>query len=317
MNIGITGASGFIGSSLCAHLLAKHHNLKCLVRDLKKFTLQKKNNLKIVVAENIHQENDWLEFLSGTECIVHCANITKTIKKKDQIISNEFNVKATENLAKQAAANGVKRLIFLSSVKVNGERTIRSSSFKFNDFPQPQNAYGISKLKAEQALWKISKQTGLEIVIIRAPLVYGENVKGNFLSLIKLIDKSMPLPFAGVNNLRSFVGLDNLIDLIICCIDNPKAAGQTFLVSDGEDISTSDLIKKIAEAMGKKPFLFPVPISLLKFISRIMGKSLETDRLLDSLQVDSFYTHQLLGWRPPFSIDEGILKTVKWYLRHR
>jgi nucleoside-diphosphate-sugar epimerase len=317
MNIGVTGASGFIGSSLCAHLLENHHNLKCSVRDLKKFTLQKKDNLKIVVAGNIHQENNWLEFLSGIECIIHCANITKTIKKKNQFILDEVNVKATENLAKQAAANGVKRLIFLSSVKVNGERTIRSSSFKFNDFPQPQNAYGISKLEAEHALWKISEQTGLEIVIIRAPLVYGENVKGNFLSLIKLIDKSMPLPFAGVNNLRSFVGLDNLIDLIICCIDNPKAAGQTFLVSDGEDLSTSDLIKKIAKAMGKKPRLFSVPISLLKFIGRIIGKSLETDRLLDSLQVDSSYTHQILGWRPPFSVDEGLLKTVKWYLRHR
>jgi nucleoside-diphosphate-sugar epimerase len=317
MNIGVTGASGFIGSSLCAHLLENHHNLKCSVRDIKKFTLQKKDNLKIVVAGNIHQENNWLEFLSGIECIIHCANLTKTIKKKNQFILDEVNVKATENLAKQAAANGVKRLIFLSSVKVNGERTIRSSSFKFNDFPQPQNAYGISKLEAEHALWKISEQTGLEIVIIRAPLVYGENVKGNFLSLIKLIDKSMPLPFAGVNNLRSFVGLDNLIDLIICCIDNPKAAGQTFLVSDGEDLSTSDLIKKIAKAMGKKPRLFYVPISLLKFIGRIIGKSLETDRLLDSLQVDSSYTHQILGWRPPFSIDEGLLKTVKWYLRHR
>jgi nucleoside-diphosphate-sugar epimerase len=317
MNIGVTGASGFIGSSLCAHLLENHHNLKCSVRDLKKSTLQKKDNLKIVVDGNIHQKNDWLEFLSGTECIIHCANLTRTIKKKDEFILNEVNVKATENLAKQAAVNGVKRLIFLSSVKVNGERTVKSSSFKFNDFPQPQNAYGISKLEAEQALWKISKQTGLEIVIIRAPLVYGENVKGNFLSLLNLIDKGIPLPFAGVNNLRSFVGLDNLIDLIICCIDNPKAAGQIFLVSDGEDLSTSDLIKKIAEAMGKTPRLFSLPIFILKFIGRIIGKSLETDRLLDSLQVDSSYTHQILGWRPPFSIDEGLLKTVKWYLRHR
>jgi nucleoside-diphosphate-sugar epimerase len=229
----------------------------------------------------------------------------------------KVNVDGTKNLAEQAAAFGVKRFIFLSSVKVNGEQTIGSSSFQHNDISRPEDAYGISKWEAEQELWKISKRTGLEVVIIRSPLVYGEGLKGNFLRLLDLVYKGVPLPFLRVENSRSFVGLDNLIHLIALCINHPKAPGETFLISDGEDISTPELIRKLTRAMEKSSRLFPASVSLIKLISDLIGKSSEAKRLLGNLRVDSSRTRKVLGWSPPFSLDEGLKKTVQWYLKQR
>ena len=228
-----------------------------------------------------------------------------------------INVDGTINLAKQAVAIGIKRLIFLSSIKVNGEETIASKSFKYNDISQPEDAYGISKWEAEQTLLEIFKQTGLEVVIIRPPLVYGEGVKGNFLRLLDIVYKQIPLPFAKINNLRSFVSLDSLIDLIICCIEHPKAGGKTFLVSDGEDLSTSDLIIKLSKFMDKSPRLFQVPQLIIQLIGRLVGKSSEIERLLGSLRVDNSYTREILGWSPALSLDESLAKTVRWYLQNR
>jgi nucleoside-diphosphate-sugar epimerase len=226
-------------------------------------------------------------------------------------------VDGTRNLANQAVAIGIKRFIFLSSIKVNSEGTIASKSFKYNDISQPADAYGISKWEAEQALLEISKQTGLEVVIIRPPLVYGEGVKGNFLRLLDLVYKQMPLPFAKINNLRSFIALDSLTDLIICCIDHPQAGGKTFLVSDGEDLSTLDLIKKLSKFMNKSPRLFQVPQLIIQLIGRLVGKSLEVKRLLGSLRVDNSHTREILGWSPTLSLDESLEKTVRWYLKNR
>ena len=205
--------------------------------------------------------------------------------------------------------------IFISSIKVNGERTEGFSSFKNTDIPKPEGIYAISKWEAEQSLYPISKQTGLEIVIIRTPIVYGQEVKGNFYRLINFIDRGFPLPFGKVNNLRSYVALDNLVDLIICCIKHPKATGQTFLVSDGEDLSTPSLIKKISFALQKKPFLLNVPISLMKFAGKMSGKSKEINRLLFSLRLDFSYTQKVLDWKPNISIDNALLKTTNWYLK--
>jgi nucleoside-diphosphate-sugar epimerase len=224
-------------------------------------------------------------------------------------------VEGTRNLAFQAAAKGVKRFIFISSIKVNGERTEGFLSFKNTDIPKPEGIYAISKWEAEQSLHSISKQTGLEIVIIRTPIVYGQEVKGNFYRLINFIDRGFPLPFGKVNNLRSYVALDNLVDLIICCINHLKAAGQTFLVSDGEDLSIPDLIKKIAFILKKKPFLFPVPISFMKFSGKIMGKSREIDRLVSSLRLDCSHTLSLLNWNRSISVDEALFKTVINYYK--
>jgi nucleoside-diphosphate-sugar epimerase len=189
--------------------------------------------------------------------------------------------------------------------------------FKHNDISEPKNAYSISKYEAEQILLEISKQTGLEVVIIRPPLVYGEGVKGKFLRLLDIVYKQIPLPFAKTNNLRSFVSLDNLIDLIICCIEHPKAAGKTFLVSDGEDLSTTDLIRKLSKFMNKSPRLFSVPHSIIQLIGCLVGKSLEVKRLLGSLRIDNSYAREILGWSPVLSLDEGLKKTVRWYLKNR
>ena len=220
-------------------------------------------------------------------------------------------------LAEEAAKVGVKRFIFLSSIGVNGISTKKSEKFTSKDTPAPIENYAISKLRAEEALLDVSKKTGLEVVIIRLPLVYGERVKGNFLRLINIINKGFLLPFGKIDNLKSFIGLDNLIDLIIYCIDHPNATGKILLASDGEDISTPDLIKKLSNAMGKPKRLFPFPIRIIKSIGKIFKKSYEVERLLSSLRIDNSDTQKLLGWKPPFTLDEGLLNTVKWYLNKR
>jgi nucleoside-diphosphate-sugar epimerase len=319
MSILLTGATGFVGKALDSQLKKNNFHVKYLSGQsiLKS---QKLGNFKNFIKENTNQNINWLEYLSNTSCVIHCAarsHIMEETESHSLAVYRNANVEVTYNIAKQAARYGVKRFIFLSSVKVNGERTIGSSSFKYNDISKPKDAYAISKFEAEEALLELSKQTGLEIVIIRAPLVYGEGVKGNFKRLLNLVYKKIPMPFAKVSNLRSFIGIENLIDLIICCIDHPKAAGQTFLASDGEDISTPDLIKKLSNLMGKPLRLFALPLWTIQLMSHSVGKSLEIKKLLDSLRIDSSYTREVLGWSPPFSLDEELKKTVVWYLRNR
>jgi nucleoside-diphosphate-sugar epimerase len=314
----ITGATGFVGSALFENLKSKKNYLFHLsVRTNQEKIFERGKTFNI---GEIDANTNWNNALDGVDCIVHCAARAHMTDKKQIDSLNAYrrvNVDATRHLAKQAVAIGIKRFIFLSSIKVNGEETIASKSFKYNDISQPEDAYGISKWEAEQALLEISKQTGLEVVIIRSPLVYGERVKGNFLRLLNLVYKQMPLPFAKINNLRSFIGLDNLIDLIICCIDHPKAGGKTFLVSDGEDLSTPDLIIKLSKLMDKSPRLFQFPQLIIQLIGRLVGKSLEVKRLLGSLRADNSYTREILGWSPVLSLDESLKKTVRWYLKNR
>jgi len=319
MKICVTGASGFIGKELCVQLLKEKYNVVATVRNIKSSIFSLHKNLKISEVTNIDINCDWSETLSGVNCIIHCAARVHVMKenKKDALeIYRKINVEGTRNLAEQAFRVGVKRLIFLSTIKVNGEKT-SGSYFKNTDTPSPKDTYSISKWEAEKALQEISQKTGLEVVIVRVPLVYGKEVKGNFLRLLNIVAKGIPLPFSKVRNLRSFLGIDNLIAFLIHCIDHPKASGQTFLLSDNEDISTRDLIKKLAKAMQKPPRLFPVPIFFLRFLGKVIGKSLEMDRAINCLQIDSSYAYKFLGWKPTTSLNEGLFKTVQWYLNSK
>ena len=216
------------------------------------------------------------------------------------------NVEGTLNLARQAADAGVRRFIFISSVKVNGEQTPPGKPFGAEDRPVPEDAYGISKWEAEQGLQQLAAETGMELVVIRPPLVYGPGVKGNFAAMIRLVEKGIPLPLGAIHNQRTLVALDNLVDLIIRCIDHPAAANQVFLAGDGEDLSTTELLRRLGKAMGRPVRLLPVPESLLVLGATLLGKQAVARRLLGSLQVDISKARDLLGWEPPLSVDEGL-----------
>jgi len=216
------------------------------------------------------------------------------------------NVVVTLNLAKLAASAGVKRFVFISTIKVNGEATVLGEPFQADDLPAPEDAYGLSKLEAEQGLKLLAAETGMEVVIIRPPLVYGRGVRGNFGSMIKLVEKEIPLPFGAIHNKRSLVGIDNLVDLIVRCIDHPAAANQVFLAGDGQDLSTPELVRSLATAMGKRTRLISLPTGVLKFSATLLGKRALADRLLGSLQVDITKTRELLEWQPRHSVEEGL-----------
>jgi nucleoside-diphosphate-sugar epimerase len=309
----ITGANGFIGKSLCKALNSSDKSIRGFIRTLD----LNKNYTKIeyLSVGDISSKINWKDQLNGYDCIVHCAGRAHVMNKKEDLdVYHLVNTEGTRRLAEQAAAVGVKKFVYLSSVKVNGESTGKidnNKMFTNNDIPEPQDAYSISKFKAEKVLWEISAKTGLEVVIVRLPLVYGKDVKGNLARLIKLVKLGIPLPLSMIQNQRSMIGVDNLVDLIIQCIDHPVAAGKTFLVSDGEDLSTTDLINHIGISMGRKARLFPVPIFLLKLLGSILGKQKEINRLVGSLKIDSSYTQEILNWTPPVSVAEGIRRMVQ------
>jgi UDP-glucose 4-epimerase len=230
------------------------------------------------------------------------------------VLYRATNTDATLNLARQAVAAGVKRFVFISSIKVNGEgRELPYSEF---DLPSPQDAYAISKWEAEQGLRAIESSTGMQVVILRPPLVYGPGVGANFLRLMRSVERGLPLPFGRVDNRRSLLYLGNFTDAIRVCLDHPAAAGQTFLLSDGEDVSSADLIRRLALAMHRPARLLPLPPSWLRAAGALLGRGAEVDRLLGSLSVDSSKIRRELGWRPPFSMDEGLSQTADYYFRH-
>lgn len=318
----VTGAYGFIGKSICETLVSNDKAVIGLVRNLE---LSKNlDKVTYLSAGDIDLKINLKDSLVGTDCVIHCAgklpkeNKTETDEVKAYHLAN---VEVTKQIAKQAVDAGAKRLIFLSSIKVNGENTYdnydvtgknyRKKIFSHTDIASPEDLYAKSKLQAEKALWEISSKTGLEVVVVRLPLVYGKNVKGNLARLIKLVKSGIPLPLSLVKNKRSMIGVHNLINLIIQCIDHPEASGKTFLASDGEDLSTPELIKLIASSMGKKANLFPFPISILKFLGSVFGKSEEINRLVGSLRIDDSYTKEILNWTPPISVEEGIRRMVQ------
>lgn len=309
----VTGANGFIGKPVWSELVKAGFQVKCAVRKLNHPI--NKHCTKIVEVGDIGPETDWTNALKSITTIVHLA--ARVHMMKDSAIEplSEFrkmNVNATEHLATMAAKAGVKRLVFMSTVKVNGEQT-RDKPFTESDLPHPDDPYAISKWEAEQALLKVSNETGLEVVILRPPLVYGPGVQANFLRLLQIVDRNIPLPFLNIKNKRSFIYLGNLVDAIIACCTHPNAKGETFLVSDGEDASTAELVRMIAIAMGKKAKLFPFPQSLLSIIGTLTGKKAELNRLFGSLCIDSSKIRKVLNWKPPISMRDGIQETIKWY----
>ena len=266
----------------------------------------------MVSVGDVGPETVWGEALIDINTVIHLAARVHMMKDDVSDPLEEFrhvNVEGTFKLARQAAACGVKRFIFLSTVKVNGEET-SGQPFSEQSPPHPQDSYAVSKFEAELGLQLIARETDMEVVIIRPPLVYGPAVKGNFQSMMRWINKGIPLPLGAIRNHRSLVGLDNLVDFIITCIDHPAAANQTFLVADGEDLSTTDLLRRVGQVMGKPARLIPVPMSALKFGARLLGKQTMAQRLCGNLQVDISRARKVLGWSPPVSVDEGLRRAV-------
>jgi nucleoside-diphosphate-sugar epimerase len=253
---------------------------------------------------------DWSEMLQDVRVVIHLAALAHRAKGEVSYDRyQEANVDSTLNLARQAARCGVRRFIFLSSIGVNGNQNSRP--FTEEDAPNPQEPYAVSKCDAEKGLLEISRETGMEIVIVRPPLVYGPGAPGNFKSLCKLVRGTLPIPLGCVENRRSLVALDNLVDFIICCINHPKAANETFLISDGEDVSTTELIEKMACAFGVRSRLVPVPVSWMRLAATLLGKRAVADRLFGSLRVDSAKARELLGWKPVVTMDEQLAKIAE------
>ena len=305
MNILLTGATGFLGSWLVKILQAKlDANLTATARS--RAQISGANTVEVL---GFDVNADWSAALANQQVVIHAA--ARAHIMKDEVADplaeyRRVNVDGTLNLARQAAEAGVKRFIFISSIKVNGEQTSSSQLFMADDAPAPEDAYGISKWEAEQGLQLVGAETGMEVVIIRPPLVYGPGVKGNFANMIKMLKRGLPLPLGSINNKRSLVAVDNLVDLIVTCIDHPAAANQVFLAGDGQDLSTTELLRGVAKAMGKPSRLIPVPSSLLMLGATLLGKKAMAQRLLGSLQVDISKARNLLGWEPPVSVEEGL-----------
>lgn len=310
MRVLVTGSNGFIGAALCRELPLRGHHPICTVRSAAR------GDADFVVGE-ITGQTLWSLPLTACESVVHLAARVHVMREKEVdplTICREINVNGTLNLARQAVISGVRRFVYLSSVKVNGEWTLSGKQFAEQDQAAPQDAYAISKHEAEQGLLKIARGTGMEVVIIRPPLVYGPGVKANFLSMMRWLHKGLPLPLGAIHNKRSLVALDNLIDLIITCLDHPAAANQVFLAGDGEDLSTPDLLRRLGLALGKPARLLPVPVSLLKAGAALLGKRDVAQRLCGSLQVDISKARNLLGWNPPISVEEGLRRTAQGFL---
>lgn len=270
------------------------------------------------LARPMSSESCWTDLLAGVDCVIHTAarvHVMNDTVENPLFIYRKINVDGTINLARQAASAGVKRFVFLSSAKVCGEGGIGCHEAKREcDAPSPCDPYSISKREAEEGLYEISRLTGLEIVVIRPPLVYGPGVKANFHTMMRWVNSGIPLPFGAINNKRSLVGVNNLVSFIMECIDHPAAANQTFFVSDGADVSTSDLLRKLACALGRPSRLLNIPAHLIMFAGLVFGKSQEISRLCGSLQLDLSKARQELGWSPPFSMDQELVETASHFL---
>ena len=308
----ITGANGFVGKQLCAELLRQGQSVRAVVR-IANFPVE---NIEAVAVSVIDGRTDWSNALRGVDVVIHLAARVHVMHDNTADPLTEFrqvNLHGTANLAQQAALAGVKRLVYVSSVKVNGEETQGTHKHSETDSPAPQDPYAVSKWEAEQALHRIALETGLEVVILRPPLVYGPGVKANFAQMLSVTSRRIPLPLASVHNRRSLLYVGNLVDALITCAMHPKAAGQTYLVSDGEDISTPELLQNLAAALTVPAHLFPCPIPLLRVAGKLTGKSEQIERLLGSLQVDSDKIRRDLNWQPPYSLQQGLQATADWY----
>ena len=313
----VTGATGFIGKAVINALLLQNDHVVAAVRNEDASVQQ---GAEKMIVGNLSVMSNWTSALKGIDVVIHTAARVHVMDDSAADPLTEFrnvNTDGTLNLARQAANAGVKRFIYISSIKVNGEMTPAGQSFKPDDIFIPTDSYGLSKYEAEQGLFAVANETGMEVVIIRPPLVYGPGVRANFLSMMKWINRGVPLPLGAVYNQRSLVALDNLVSFIIHCIKHHKAANEIFLISDNEDVSTTQLLKKVAKAFGKKAFLLPIPVSLMRFMAKLFGKADVADRLFCSLQVDSSKSRELLNWAPVITMDEQMKKTAEAYLNEK
>jgi nucleoside-diphosphate-sugar epimerase len=304
----ITGAEGFVGKAVVAELSARRESYRAVSRAGRNGCFG---------IGNIDSNTDWSAALDGVDVIVHLAARAHVMNEANSQDDSPFRdvEAATLNLARQAVQAGVRRFLFISSIKVNGEVSEPDRPFSADDRPNPQGPYAQSKLATEQALFAFSKKSGLEVTVIRPPLVYGPGVKANFATMLEWVDRGLPLPLGAVNNKRSFVFVNNLADLIVSAAHHPAAAGEVFLVADSEDISTTELLRRMAKALGRSTWMMPVPISFLTFVAGALGQRAVTNRLTDHLQVDVEKTRQLLGWRPRVSMGEGLWQTARAFKR--
>lgn len=308
----ITGTNGFVGQALCAEAIRRGLRIKCVKRSV----CELHAGAEGAVVGAIDGETDWTDALRGVDIIIHLAARVHVMQETAADPLAEFlrvNLHGTANLARQAARAGVKRLVYVSSIGVNGKRTEGAQAFSEGDAPHPHDDYSLSKWQAEQALQQISRETGLEVVIVRAPLVYGPAAKGNFSKLLSAIERGIPLPLAGVHNARSLVYVDNLVDALIVCATHPAATGQTYLVRDGADVSTAQLVEMIALALGHNSHSFYFPPMLLRAAAAVLGRSDQADKLLASLRVNDAKIRNELGWKPPCTMEQGLRATADWY----
>jgi nucleoside-diphosphate-sugar epimerase len=316
----VTGPDGFVGNEVCRELLRRG----AAVRGGQWRAAPLPDGCKSVVIGDIGPDTNWSAALVGVDVVIHLAarvHIMKDVSDDPLAEFRRINVDGTRRLAEAAAEAGVKRLVFLSTVKVNGESTNPASfglsggkgQFVEMDPPRPEDAYGVSKWEAEEVLREIEKNSGMEVTILRSPLIYGPGVKANYLKLIRLVDRGIPLPFGGIQNKRSLISLTNLVDLICCCLKHPAASGNTFLVSDGDDVSTPELVRRIAQALGKHFRLLPIPGWMMIVGGVLTGKTMQIKRLCGSLQIDSSKVRRVLSWTPPSSMAEELAKMAKWY----
>lgn len=313
----VTGASGFVGRHLTAMLAASDRDVRAALRasaSSPAFT----TGVDAVTVGDLDAATDWRAALGGVDCVVHLAARVHVMQDSAADPLAEFrrvNVAGTLNLARQAALAGVRRLVFVSSVKVNGEGTVPGRPYTADDIPAPLDAYGISKHEAELGLQDIAQATGLEITIIRPVLVYGPGVGANFLAMMRWLYRGVPLPLGAIDNRRSLIAVDNLADLIVTCLDHPGAANQVFLASDGEDVSTTVLLRRTADALGKPSRLLPVPAPVLRLAAGLLGKQDFAQRLCGSLQVDIAKTRELLAWTPPLTLQAALALAAEEFLR--
>lgn len=306
----ITGAAGFVGRAVCAEFLRRGWYVRTAARVAGRPVLSCEN----VVVGDLARGPRWERALDGVNVVVHLAARIHDLSTSANVASfHAVNCDATERLARAAAMAGARRLIFLSSVKVNGDSTLPGARLVPFAAPHPQGPYAVSKWQAEMALSRVAAETGLEVVVIRSPLVYGPGVGANFLRLVRLVDRQVPLPLKSIRNQRSLIYVGNLAEVIALCAAHKAAIGQTLLVADGEDLSTPELVAKLAAALGVEPRLIAFPEGLLRLFFGLIGRSADIARLLDSLSVDATHAMRSIGWQPRFSLDEGIMHTVRWY----